>query len=90
MIAVKHRTISALLPHSKTKQDRSKAKEQSSVSFPECLVEVLIKWRIWDQNVGPREVSAREVLCYVLLGLKDTQDRQGCCIKKLMGEDTQV
>lgn len=74
MIAVKHRTISALLSHSKTNQDRSKAKEQSSISFPECLVEVLIK-RIWDQNVGPKEVSAREVLCYVLLGLKDTQDK---------------
>lgn len=55
MIAVKRRKISVLL-YSKTNHDRSKAKEQSSVFFPECLIEVLIKWRIWDQNVGPWEV----------------------------------
>lgn len=53
LIAVKHRKISALLLYFRTNQDRSKAKEQSSVSFPECLVEVLIKWRIWHQNVVP-------------------------------------
>lgn len=55
VIAVKRRKISVLL-YSKTNHDRSKAKEQSSVFFPECLIEVLIKWRIWDQNVGPWEV----------------------------------
>lgn len=60
VIAVKDRKISALLLYSKTNQDRSKAKKQSSVSFPERLVEVLTKWRIWDQNC--RSLGSEEVL----------------------------
>lgn len=55
-VALGHRKMCALLLHSKTNQDRSKAKEQSSVSSPECRVEVLTKRRIWDQKEGPREM----------------------------------